>query len=188
VHVDGNPQRSDVAHPIYGIVPVSFDLSVRFRTALVLTPTRLRCPTLPDALSWATLMSGESISSSNSPGCGMARAMKLQSCSIVFSAWSGYSSGDVMPSVSQRIVHASSRVGFLRRPIPAHALVARPSEVYDNLRMFRQHAPRYISPRTDRRLVPAVQAQKPRPRQRRIQPRPEALVSGALALPIEHAG
>ncbi|KAB0459228.1 hypothetical protein F7R04_15685 [Agrobacterium radiobacter] len=38
-HVDGNPQRSDVAHPIYGIVPVSFDLSVRFRTALVPTPT-----------------------------------------------------------------------------------------------------------------------------------------------------
>ncbi|KAB2731034.1 hypothetical protein F9K90_19960 [Brucella anthropi] len=37
-HVGGNPQRSDVAHPIYGIVPVSFDLSVRFRTALVLTP------------------------------------------------------------------------------------------------------------------------------------------------------
>ncbi|QBJ16524.1 hypothetical protein EYD00_23965 (plasmid) [Agrobacterium sp. 33MFTa1.1] len=36
-HVDGNPQRSDVAHPIYGIVPVSFDLSVRFRTALVPT-------------------------------------------------------------------------------------------------------------------------------------------------------
>ncbi|PWI49900.1 hypothetical protein B5K03_33735 [Rhizobium phaseoli] len=40
-HVDGNPQRSDVAHPIYGIVPVSFDLSVRFRTALVLTPFRV---------------------------------------------------------------------------------------------------------------------------------------------------
>ncbi|RFB86892.1 hypothetical protein B5K11_27845 [Rhizobium leguminosarum bv. trifolii] len=37
-HVDSNPQRSDVAYPIYGIVPVSFGLSVRFRTALVLTP------------------------------------------------------------------------------------------------------------------------------------------------------
>ncbi|TZG31537.1 hypothetical protein AGR1_28470 [Agrobacterium sp. B1(2019)] len=37
-HVGGNPQRSDVAHRIYGIVPVSFDLSVRFRTALVPTP------------------------------------------------------------------------------------------------------------------------------------------------------
>jgi hypothetical protein len=39
-HVGGNPQRSDVAHRIYGIVPVSFDLSVRFRTALVPTPLR----------------------------------------------------------------------------------------------------------------------------------------------------
>ncbi|MEO1988808.1 MAG: hypothetical protein ABGX47_19505 [Martelella sp.] len=37
-HVDGNPQRSNVAHPNYDIVPVSFGLSVRFRTALVLTP------------------------------------------------------------------------------------------------------------------------------------------------------
>ena len=40
-HVGGNPQRSDVAHRIYGIVPVSFDLSVRFRTALVPTPNNL---------------------------------------------------------------------------------------------------------------------------------------------------
>ncbi|TCQ95412.1 SDR family oxidoreductase, partial [Neorhizobium sp. JUb45] len=31
-------QRSDAAHPIYSIVPVSFGLSVRFRTALVPTP------------------------------------------------------------------------------------------------------------------------------------------------------
>ncbi|QCM14172.1 hypothetical protein CFBP6625_27610 (plasmid) [Agrobacterium tumefaciens] len=37
-HVAGNQQRLDVAHPIYGIVPVSFGPSVRFRTALVLTP------------------------------------------------------------------------------------------------------------------------------------------------------
>ncbi|RWX20861.1 hypothetical protein EHI47_38240 [Rhizobium leguminosarum] len=37
-HVDGNPQRSDVAHPNYKIVLVPFGLSVRFRTALVLTP------------------------------------------------------------------------------------------------------------------------------------------------------
>ncbi|RWX06479.1 hypothetical protein EHI42_31670 [Rhizobium hidalgonense] len=40
-HVDGNPQRSDVAHPIYCIVRVSFDLTVRLRTALVLTPCSL---------------------------------------------------------------------------------------------------------------------------------------------------
>ena len=38
-HVDSNPQRPDVEHRNYGIVPASFDLSVRFRTALVLTPT-----------------------------------------------------------------------------------------------------------------------------------------------------
>ncbi|TRB05703.1 hypothetical protein EXN67_24705 [Rhizobium rhizogenes] len=36
--VDSNPQRSDVAHPNYNNVPVPFGLSVRFRTALVLTP------------------------------------------------------------------------------------------------------------------------------------------------------
>ncbi|KAB1083406.1 hypothetical protein F4V91_28010 [Neorhizobium galegae] len=39
-HVDGNPQRSDAAGPNYNIVPVPFGLSVRFRTALVLTPMR----------------------------------------------------------------------------------------------------------------------------------------------------
>ncbi|PKA38886.1 hypothetical protein CWR43_35490 [Rhizobium sullae] len=37
-HVDGNPQRSDAADPSYDIVHVPFGLSVRFRTALVLTP------------------------------------------------------------------------------------------------------------------------------------------------------
>ena len=37
-YVDGNPQRSNAQDLIYGIVHASFDLSVRFRTALVLTP------------------------------------------------------------------------------------------------------------------------------------------------------
>ncbi|QCM13959.1 hypothetical protein CFBP6625_26335 (plasmid) [Agrobacterium tumefaciens] len=54
-HVGGNPQRSDVAHPIYGIVPVSFDLSVRFRTALVLTPGWRQSP--PNAC-WKSAAAG----------------------------------------------------------------------------------------------------------------------------------
>lgn len=43
-NIDSNPQRSNVPNPNCGIVHASFGLSVRFRTALVLTPRKEVCP------------------------------------------------------------------------------------------------------------------------------------------------
>ncbi|WP_440412258.1 hypothetical protein [Neorhizobium petrolearium] len=49
-HVDGNPQRSSAQNPSYGIVHAPFGLSVRFRTALVLTPTSADFSETPAAM------------------------------------------------------------------------------------------------------------------------------------------